>query len=191
MAVPIDANRSRAALVERSPDPSHEIVSPVRCCRAAGVAQTHALRSSFGGRSEQGTKVIRRRAYRILGDVRDLETFAFGKRDRLVGAAEKPCEIPFFRILPDRTGTDEQQGFNGDTGQLCDFGNRLDIHHERPGRTVRANAQAALGNFAAQGNYGCTLTGAGSGQANVRGLDSEAFHEVKDADLGFHGRVGD
>ena len=75
-------------------------------------------------------------------------------------------------------------------GQLCDFGNRLDIHHERPGRTVRANAKAALGNFAAQRNYGRTLTGAGSGQTDVRGLNSEAFHEVKDADLRFHGRVG-
>ena len=182
MPVPVDADLC-SQLPNQLLDPGDEIEDPFGYCGTHGVTEADPPGSGLDGSGQQDLQMLGVRTDGVFGDIHHRQTFTDREFDCVAGVAQNAVEIPVFGILPDRAAADKNTGFDRYAGLLADVGNRLDVDHQRPCRTVGPDIEPVFNNLSAQSSHGVELSFPRPRQSHVGGLDAETLHQMEQLDL--------
>jgi hypothetical protein len=182
MAVPVDPDAAAAFVDDRFDEARDR--GRARGRRVSDrVGDAHALGAGANRRRVQLPERIRRRARRVLRHVHDGQALADRERHRLLGQPQQLLERPVLGVLPDRARPDERAGLDLESSPLRDLDDRLDVAHERAGRTIRAHAQAAFDDRAREPLDVRDDVRARARQADIGGIDGQRIDDLQDVNL--------
>ena len=188
--VPVDADL-RARARDDAARELNEVADAVGRRVADRVREDEAARAVVDRRAKERRQHVGPRSRRVLGDVRDGEARLDGDVDRLGAALRDQRHVPLLDELANRARPDERADLDAETRALADLDDRRDVGDDRAAGAADLDVHLAVDDLLAEPEHVVERALAAAGQADVRVLDAEIFHQVQDAQLVVDRRVLD
>jgi hypothetical protein len=173
---------------------AHETNDRARALRrrvADRVADTQAAAPNSIASLVERPDRLRLRSRGVFGHVHDRKLVLARERQRRSRVLQQQIESPVLRVLADVAAADERADLDRDARTLRHVDDRLDVADDGPAGDVCADAQSPVGDVLCQQEDVFARTPAGTGQADVCGVDAEPVHALDQVDLLVETRVAD
>src|SRR5579862_8513281 len=189
MPVPFDANLFAGGFNHFFDHEFHQRRCSHRCCMPCRIAEHQSPRATFDRGSVELLDRLGIRTRGVFGDIHHRKAKRNRVLDGLFRRLQQEVAIPAFRITPDRTRSNERRHFDRQASLLHNLGNRPNVALHRASGAIGRDLHFVRDDLTSQRRHMLDRARPRSRKSEVKRVDTERLHQVKNFNLLFDGRI--